>query len=79
MTEQGERRAWIALAAGMVVCLLTIDAPILHGPVSEWLDGADLTWTLGPLVSSVVYWAQSRRSVRARSTAPARVSTSSLR
>jgi len=79
MTEHGERRAWTALLAGMLVSVLTINAPILHGPVSEWLGGADLTWTLGPLVSAAVYWGQSRRSARERSTAAARVSTPSLR
>lgn len=50
-------RAWIALLAGVAVCLLTIDAPILEGPVSRGLAGADLTWTLGPLVSAGAYWA----------------------
>jgi purine-cytosine permease-like protein len=80
-------RGWIALAAGVVVCLLTINAPILHGPVSNALAGADLTWTVGPLVSAVTYWVlargtaggQSRRSSLARATATARVSASSLR
>jgi nucleobase:cation symporter-1, NCS1 family len=72
-------RAWISVLAGVAVCLLTIHAPILQGPLSDRLEGADLTWTLGPIVSAVAYWAQSRRSVRARSTAAARVSTSSLR
>jgi nucleobase:cation symporter-1, NCS1 family len=79
-------RGWIALLAGIGVCLLTIHAPTLHGPVSEALAGADFTWTLGPLTSAVVYWAltrggadQSRRSSRARATAAARVSASSLR
>jgi purine-cytosine permease-like protein len=47
---------WIALLAGVAVCLLTVNAPILDGPVSEALDGADFTWTLGPLVSALVYW-----------------------
>jgi hypothetical protein len=79
MTKPREPGAWPALMAGMLVCLLTINAPILRGPVSEWLGGADLTWTLGPLVSAGVYWAQSRRKARALSTAAARVSTSSLR
>jgi purine-cytosine permease-like protein len=49
--------AWIALLAGVAVCLLTINAPILQGPLSKALSGADLTWTVGPLVSAVVYWA----------------------
>jgi nucleobase:cation symporter-1, NCS1 family len=80
-------RGWIALGAGVGVCLLTINAPTLQGPVSEALAGADLTWTVGPLVSAAVYWAlargtlggQSRRSSLARATATARVSASSLR
>ena len=55
--------------------------------MSDALAGADLTWTLGPLVSAATYWAlargtaggQSRRSSFARATAAARVSASSLR
>jgi cytosine/uracil/thiamine/allantoin permease len=47
---------WIAMLAGVAVCLLTVNAPILDGPVSKALDGADFTWTLGPLVSALVYW-----------------------
>ncbi len=79
-------RAWAALLAGVVVCVLTIQTPTLKGPVSEALAGADLTWTLGPLTSALVYWRlmrgrldQSSPSSRARATAPARVSASSLR
>jgi nucleobase:cation symporter-1, NCS1 family len=80
-------RGWIALLAGVAVCLLSINAPILQGPVSDALAGADLTWTVGPLVSAAAYWAlargtvggQSRRSSLARATATARVSASSLR
>jgi NCS1 family nucleobase:cation symporter-1 len=52
---------WIALLIGVAVCLLTINAPILQGPVSVALDGADLTWTLGPLASALAYWALARR------------------
>ena len=52
---------WIALLTGAAVCLLTINAPILQGPVSVALDGADFTWTLGPLASALVYWALARR------------------
>jgi purine-cytosine permease-like protein len=72
-------QAWLAMLAGVAVCLLTMNAPIFQGPVSDLLAGADFTWTLGPLVSAAVYWAQSRRSSRARATATARVSASSLR
>ena len=54
-------RGWLAMIAGVVVCLLTMNAPIFQGPVSELLGGADLTWTLGPLTSAAVYWAIARR------------------
>ena len=55
---------WLALAAGVLVCLLTIHAPTFSGPVSEALGGADFTWTLGPLVSAAVYWALASRGDR---------------
>lgn len=47
----------VALLAGVAVCLLTVNSPTLDGPLSKALDGADFTWTLGPLVSAGVYWA----------------------
>ncbi len=52
---------WLALLVGVGVCLLTINAPSLQGPLSEALDGADFTWTLGPLASALAYWALARR------------------
>ena len=57
---------WIAVAAGVAVCLLTIHAPTFSGPVSDALAGADLTWTLGPLTSAAVYWALARGNRRER-------------
>ena len=51
---------WAALMVGIGVCLLTINAPILQGPVSAQLDGADFTWTLGPLAAGLAYWALAR-------------------
>ncbi len=51
---------WLALLMGVGVCLLTINAPSLQGPLSEALDGADFTWTLGPLASALAYWALAR-------------------
>ena len=53
--------AWVALLVGVAVCLLTINAPSLDGPLSKALDGADFTWTLGPLASAGAYWALCRR------------------
>jgi NCS1 family nucleobase:cation symporter-1 len=43
--------------AGVVACLLTINAPIFQGPVSRLLDGADLTWIVGFVISGVTYFA----------------------
>ena len=74
-----DRDAWLAVGAGVIVCVLTINAASFDGPLSRALGGADFTWTAGPLVAAFVYWAQSRRRSRARSTATARVSASSLR
>jgi purine-cytosine permease-like protein len=53
--------AWLALLAGIVVSLLTMNAPVFQGPVSELLGGADLSWTLGPLTSALTYRAIARR------------------
>jgi purine-cytosine permease-like protein len=51
----------LALAVGIVVCVLTVNAPNFTGPASDALAGADLTWTLGPAASSLVYWGLARR------------------
>ena len=49
----------------MVVCLLTVNAPIYQGPVSKLLSDADLSWILGLPVSAATYVALARRTVRA--------------
>jgi purine-cytosine permease-like protein len=56
---------FVALLAGVVVCLLTVNAPIYQGPVSKMLSDADLSWILGLPVSAVTYLALARRTVRA--------------
>jgi hypothetical protein len=48
------------MIAGVIACLLTINAPIYQGPVSRLLDGADLTWILGFVVGGVTYWVLTR-------------------
>jgi purine-cytosine permease-like protein len=64
-------RALVALAAGMVGAVLWInaayDVPSYVGPISGHFPGAagsDFSWAMGIVVSSVVYWALSFRSVR---------------
>jgi len=61
----------VAMLIGAVVCVLTIDSPILHGPISKALDGADLTWILGPIVAGAVYFVIARKEVRASARVPA--------
>ena len=56
---------FVALAAGVVVCLLTVNAPIYQGPVSKMLSDSDLSWILGLPVSAATYLALARRTVRA--------------
>ena len=44
-------KGFVSMLIGAVVCVLTIDSPILEGPISKSLSGSDLTWLLGPLVA----------------------------
>jgi purine-cytosine permease-like protein len=54
-------RGYAALIAGIVACLLTVNAPIFKGPISRLLGGADLTWIVGFLVAGGTYYALARR------------------
>jgi NCS1 family nucleobase:cation symporter-1 len=64
-------RGFVALLAGSGICLLTLNAPIFQGPLSKELDGADLSWILGPLVAAAVYYLIARNRVRASAAVPA--------
>lgn len=55
-----------ALLAGVIACVLTINAPVFQGPVSRLLDGADLTWIVGFVVGSLTYLALERSGATAR-------------
>jgi len=61
---------WIALGVGVSVCLLTINAPSLQGPLSKTLDGADFTWTVGPAASALTYWMLARTRLLRAGPAP---------
>ena len=39
---------------GAGVCVLTIDSPILVGPISKSLSGSDFPWVLGPPVAGII-------------------------
>lgn len=56
-------RGFAALACGIVAGLLTVNAPIFVGPLSKALDGADLSWVAGFVVSGLAYLLFSRRAV----------------
>ncbi|NTY59082.1 cytosine permease [Mycolicibacterium sphagni] len=58
-------RGFSALLAGVAACLLTINAPVYQGPISRLLNGADLTWIVGFVVSGLTYWGLSRIADRA--------------
>ena len=49
-------RGFAAMLSGSAVCLLTVNSPIFQGPLSKALDGADLSWILGPPVAAAVYF-----------------------
>jgi nucleobase:cation symporter-1, NCS1 family len=51
----------IALAAGVVAGLLTINAPGFQGPVSRVLYDGDLAWIVPSITAGIVYWLLARR------------------
>jgi nucleobase:cation symporter-1, NCS1 family len=63
-------RGIVSLLAGSGVCLLTVNAPIFQGPLSKEIDGADLSWVLGPLVAAAVYYLIARDQVRQSAAVP---------
>lgn len=63
-------KGFVSMLIGAVVCVLTIDSPILEGPISKSLSGSDLTWLLGPLVAGIIYYAIARDDVTASAQIP---------
>jgi nucleobase:cation symporter-1, NCS1 family len=59
-----------AMLVGAGVCMLTVDAPIYKGPVSDAIGGADLSWLLGLPVAALAYLALAGREVRATRDVP---------
>jgi nucleobase:cation symporter-1, NCS1 family len=64
-------KGFIAMLSGAVVCVLTINSPVLQGPISKALSGSDLTWLLGPVVAGAIYFVLARDEVRASATVSA--------
>lgn len=55
-----------SLAIGIVVGLLTINAPNFQGPISKIVGGGDLAWIAPLLAAAVSYWLLAGRRVRAQ-------------
>jgi NCS1 family nucleobase:cation symporter-1 len=54
-------QALIAYAIGIVVQIPFMNTPMYAGPVPKYLDGADLSWVIGLLLTSpLYYWLASR-------------------
>ncbi len=47
----------VALAAGVLACVLFVHTSTFSGPLANALGGADLSFLVGPLVTVIVYWA----------------------
>jgi nucleobase:cation symporter-1, NCS1 family len=61
----------VSMLVGAGVCLLTVNSPILQGPLSKALAGSDLTWILGLPVAGACYYVLARDDVRATADVPA--------
>lgn len=64
-------KGMVSMLVGAVVCVLTVNSPVLQGPISKALSGSDLTWILGPVVGGAVYYVLARSDVRASAAVPA--------
>jgi cytosine/uracil/thiamine/allantoin permease len=55
----------IALAAGVLAGLLTINAPGFQGPLSRAVYDGDLAWIVPSITAGIVYWLLARRQSNA--------------
>jgi nucleobase:cation symporter-1, NCS1 family len=56
---------WAAMLGGVVISLLTVNAPVFEGPIAKVLHGADFSWLLGFWVAAALYVVLAGRAVRA--------------
>jgi nucleobase:cation symporter-1, NCS1 family len=70
--------AFIALAAGIAVALLTIDTTVYVGPLSQAMGGADISIPAGFAVSAALYWLLARSGVRAETAGAPTVSPAAV-
>ncbi|CAL8477729.1 cytosine permease [Caballeronia sp. S22] len=73
-------QALIAYAIGIAVQIPFMNTPMYAGPVPKYLDGADLSWVVGLLLTSpVYYWLASRDTVYRRRQNGAQVASGASR
>jgi len=64
-------KAILAYVIGIAVQIPFMNTPLYAGPVSGWLNGADLSWIIGLVVTGPVYYALARgTTLRASELAP---------
>jgi nucleobase:cation symporter-1, NCS1 family len=63
-------RGAVAWALGAGTGVLTVNAPVLQGPISRALSDADLSWILAPIVGGGVYWVLARAAIRSEASIP---------
>ncbi|MFJ4397907.1 purine-cytosine permease family protein [Pseudomonas sp. NPDC089396] len=49
-------QALLAYAVGIVVQIPFMNTPLYVGPISEHINGADLSWLVGLVITSPLYW-----------------------
>ncbi|NUR06862.1 MAG: cytosine permease [Nocardioidaceae bacterium] len=65
-------KAILAYVLGIAVQVPFMNTPLYAGPVSGWLNGADLSWIIGLVVTGPVYYVLARgTTLRASELAPA--------
>jgi NCS1 family nucleobase:cation symporter-1 len=70
-------QALLAYAIGIVVQIPFMNTPLYVGPISEHINGADLSWLVGLLVTSPLYfWLASRDSAYKRRLSSGKLATS---
>lgn len=71
-------QALTAYAVGIVVQIPFMNTPLYVGPISEHINGADLSWLVGLLITSPLYWwLASRDSAYRRRQASAKLAAAS--
>ncbi|MCL4352023.1 MAG: hypothetical protein M1318_05160, partial [Firmicutes bacterium] len=70
---------WSALTAfivGLVMIIPFMDTTLFEGPISKIMEGGDISYYLGLIVASVIFWAVERRNNHGEGALPAEVGQS---